>query len=159
MSNYLALDKIARFFRIIRKNGGLIGSIFKLWRTDTLKDGVLVGTDCFGNKYFENTYYMTSRCRWVEFNPMVKWDYDASQITAKWHGWIHYKTDKLPKDDCAKFCLYSCCWTQCWLLPHEENLSGTDKAFYPFKTTKDHIAVWDGCSVSTRAAKANICRA
>ncbi|CAK1554648.1 unnamed protein product [Leptosia nina] len=140
---YLALDKWFRLIRIISQNGGPFGSIIKLWRTDTLKEGKLIGTDAFGNKYYENTLYMICRSRWVEYNPNVKWDYDASQVTAEWFGWLHYKTDRLPSQDCAKYCLMSSPWTRCWLLPHEENQTGTDKAYYPYQTTKAHIVVWD----------------
>lgn len=39
-----------------------------------------MGHDCYGNRYFENKNYMIARSRWVEFNPQVKWDYDASQV-------------------------------------------------------------------------------
>ncbi|XP_038216697.1 probable NADH dehydrogenase [ubiquinone] 1 alpha subcomplex subunit 12 [Zerene cesonia] len=145
--NYLAFDKWARFLRIIMKNGGPIGAVLKLWRHDTLKEGKLMGTDAFGNKYFENTYYMISRSRWVEYNPIVKWHYDPSQVTAEWYGWLHYKTDRLPTEDCAKYCLMSCPWTRCWLMPHEENLTATEKAYYPYSTTRAHIYVWDGRNI------------
>lgn len=37
MIRLLALDKWARFVKIIVKNGGPIKSVFKLWRNDTLK--------------------------------------------------------------------------------------------------------------------------
>nr|XP_026500835.1 probable NADH dehydrogenase [ubiquinone] 1 alpha subcomplex subunit 12 [Vanessa tameamea] len=139
----LALDKWARLVKIIFKNGGPIKSIFKLWRTDTLKDGKFVGYDSYGNKYYENPNYMLGRSRWVEYNPAVKWDYDASQVTAEWFGWLHYKTDQVPCEDCAKYCLMSCCYVHKWLLPHSENFSGTDQAFYPYSTTRKRIYVWD----------------
>lgn len=37
MQAILALDKWARLGRIIRQNGGVIKTISKLWRMDTLK--------------------------------------------------------------------------------------------------------------------------
>ncbi|XP_045458475.1 probable NADH dehydrogenase [ubiquinone] 1 alpha subcomplex subunit 12 [Melitaea cinxia] len=140
----LGLDKWARFVKIIVKNGGPIKSIYKLWRNDTLKEGKFVGSDSFGNKYYENHYYILGRSRWVEYNPLVKWEYDASQVTPEWFGWLHYKTDRVPSDDCAKYSLMSCSYVRCWLLPHSENLSGTDQAYYPYSTTKARINVWDG---------------
>ncbi|XP_022125596.1 probable NADH dehydrogenase [ubiquinone] 1 alpha subcomplex subunit 12 [Pieris rapae] len=149
---YLGLDKLARLFKVIAHNGGPIGAIFKLWRTDTLKEGTHVGTDAFGNKYFENTYYMISRSRWVEFNPKVKWEYDASQVTAEWYGWLHYKTDRLPSQDCAKYLLMSSSWTCKWLLPYQENMTGTEKAYYAYSTTRPYIYVWDGTSIASRGS-------
>lgn len=40
-----------------------------------------MGSDSFGNNYYQNDYYMLGRSRWVEFNPAVKWEYDASQVS------------------------------------------------------------------------------
>lgn len=56
-----------------------------------MKIGTLVGTDKYGNKYFENNYYFYGRNRWVEYAPHVHMAYDASQIPAEWYGWMHYK--------------------------------------------------------------------
>lgn len=56
-----------------------------------MKIGTLVGTDKYGNKYFENNYYFYGRNRWVEYAPHVHMDYDGSQIPAEWFGWMHYK--------------------------------------------------------------------
>lgn len=36
---------------------------------DNLRPGTLVGTDRFGNKYYENPHYIYSRNRWVEYAP------------------------------------------------------------------------------------------
>ncbi|XXG43825.1 hypothetical protein AAC387_Pa01g3776 [Persea americana] len=52
----------------------------------------LVGVDKFGNKYYEklgNTQY--GRHRWVEYGD--KGRYNASQVPAEWHGWLHFITD------------------------------------------------------------------
>lgn len=60
-------------------------------RHDDLKIGTLVGTDKYGNKYYENNYYFYGRNRWVEYAEYIHMDYDASQIPAEWYGWMHYK--------------------------------------------------------------------
>ncbi|XP_004932832.1 probable NADH dehydrogenase [ubiquinone] 1 alpha subcomplex subunit 12 [Bombyx mandarina] len=148
--SYLALDKWARVIRMTIQNGGLFKSLYKIWRMDTLKEGKYIGCDEFGNKYYENKNYMLGRSRWVEYNPQFKWDYDASQVTPEWFGWLHYKTDRLPSEDCAKLCLKCCCWTHRWRLPHTENMSATERAYYPFRTTRTHISVWDGRSICNR---------
>lgn len=62
-----------------------------LFRFDDLKTGTLVGTDKYGNKYYENPYYFYGRNRWVEYTDHVNMDYDGSQIPAEWYGWMHYK--------------------------------------------------------------------
>ncbi|THG05431.1 hypothetical protein TEA_011825 [Camellia sinensis var. sinensis] len=52
----------------------------------------LVGVDKFGNKYYEKlgeTQY--GRHRWVEY--ALKDRYNASQVPAEWHGWLHFITD------------------------------------------------------------------
>ncbi|XP_026762906.1 probable NADH dehydrogenase [ubiquinone] 1 alpha subcomplex subunit 12 isoform X2 [Galleria mellonella] len=146
----IPIDKWARFFRIVSQNGGPFKALYKLWRTDTLKEGKLMGVDCSGNKYYENKNYMMGRSRWVDYAPNVKLEYDASQVTPEWFGWLHYKTDRLPSEDCAKYRLYSCCWCHRWLLPHSENMSGTSEAYYPYSTVRSHINVWDGNTVCTR---------
>ncbi|XP_013147428.1 PREDICTED: probable NADH dehydrogenase [ubiquinone] 1 alpha subcomplex subunit 12 isoform X2 [Papilio polytes] len=119
-----SLGKIRYFFTIIYRNGGLWKSLWKLGRFDTLKDGRNVGCDAFGNQYFENNYYFIGRSRWVEYNKSVKLEYDATQITPD--------------------------WSQCWLLNHQPNLSGTTQAYYPYDTTRSRIAPWDGTSICSR---------
>ena len=51
LQKWLALDKFAALRRIITQNGGIRASLYKIYRTDDLKDGNLVGEDKFGNKY------------------------------------------------------------------------------------------------------------
>lgn len=60
-----------------------------------MKLGTLVGTDKYGNKYYENPYYFYGRNRWVQYATHVNMDYDASQIPAEWYGWMHYKVNEL----------------------------------------------------------------
>ncbi|XP_047040596.1 probable NADH dehydrogenase [ubiquinone] 1 alpha subcomplex subunit 12 [Helicoverpa zea] len=148
--SFLALDKWARLFRMIKQSGGLMKALYKLWRFDALKDGKYVGCDASGNKYYTNCNYMIGRSRWVEYSPNVRWSYDASQVTAEWFGWLHYKTDRLPCEDCAKYSLNCSCFAHAWLQPYVENVTGTEEAYYPYSTTKAHIKVWDGCSVTNR---------
>ncbi|XP_026331913.1 probable NADH dehydrogenase [ubiquinone] 1 alpha subcomplex subunit 12 [Hyposmocoma kahamanoa] len=140
----IALEKWKRVFRIIKQHGGPIKSLSKLWRTDTLKEGKLVGRDLHGNRYYENDYYLLGRNRWVEFNDKVKFEYDASQIHPEWYGWLHYVTDCLPCEDSAKMDIACCGWYTCWLLPYEENWSGSVKTFQPYSTTPTRIQCWNG---------------
>lgn len=105
---------------------------------DSIKAGRLVGSDKYGNKYFENPYHFFGRSRWVEYADYKNLEYDASQVPPEWFGWLHYKTDAPPFADCIKIhTKYK------WMLDHSENLSGTKDAYVPYSTTKPKIEAWD----------------
>ncbi|KAI0024558.1 NADH:ubiquinone oxidoreductase 13.4kD subunit [Xylariomycetidae sp. FL0641] len=62
------------------------------------KAGILVGTDRFGNKYFEDNEELPLRTRWVDYKVH---DYDPAQIEPGWHAWISYLVDKPPSQDAS----------------------------------------------------------
>uniref|UniRef100_A0A336MVB2 NADH dehydrogenase [ubiquinone] 1 alpha subcomplex subunit 12 n=1 Tax=Culicoides sonorensis TaxID=179676 RepID=A0A336MVB2_CULSO len=133
MSNFSGL---ARIFRYVRENGGIRNTLFKLYRMDDVKTGRLVGTDKYGNKYYEDPANFYGRNRWVEYAPHFHMEYDGSQIPADWFGWMHYKTDLPPNRD-GNRPQYS------WMADHSQNLSGTKDAYYPYTTTTQKIEAWD----------------
>ncbi|KAL1132503.1 hypothetical protein AAG570_010458 [Ranatra chinensis] len=135
MDKFIGLDKLARFFAIIKQNGGITGSLFKLFRQDDLKVGTLVGEDKYGNKYYENKMYFYGRSRWVEYADHYFLDYDGSQVPAEWFGWLHYKTDYLPHQDPGRP-KYN------WMSDHKENMSGTSRQYVPYSTTPPKIHSW-----------------
>ncbi|XP_013175998.1 PREDICTED: probable NADH dehydrogenase [ubiquinone] 1 alpha subcomplex subunit 12 [Papilio xuthus] len=135
LAKYLALDKIANFFTIIKQNGGIRGSLYKMYRQDDLKDGVLVGQDEFGNKYYQNPRFFYGRNRWVEYSDNFNMDYDGSQVPAEWFGWLHYKTDLLPHEDPSRP-KYK------WMVPFTENMSGTTGQYTPYSTTRPKVEPW-----------------
>ena len=103
--------------------------IFIWWNQDTLGTkvktilfGKFVGKDNFGNKYYESK----SGKRWVIYSGEI----DASKIPVEWYSWIHFTHNKIEKNHELE--RYS------WQKIHQENLTGTDKAFYPNKN-KDAI--------------------
>ncbi|GLV36654.1 NADH dehydrogenase (ubiquinone) B17.2 subunit [Carabus blaptoides fortunei] len=136
MAKLLGLDKISKLMSIISENGGIRASLYKLYRMDDVKDGKLVGTDKYGNKYFTNPRYFYGRNRWVEYAPKYGMDYDGSQVPAEWYGWLHYKTDLLPNEDPSrpKFT---------WMADHKENMSGTSEQYVPYTTTVPKIHAWN----------------
>uniref|UniRef100_A0A0K8TTE2 NADH dehydrogenase [ubiquinone] 1 alpha subcomplex subunit 12 n=1 Tax=Tabanus bromius TaxID=304241 RepID=A0A0K8TTE2_TABBR len=136
MARYLGLDRIGKIFQMIRDAGGIKNAYMKLYRFDDLKLGTLVGTDKYGNRYYENPYYFYGRNRWVEFADHVNMDYDGSQIPADWFGWMHYKTDIPPNRDGMKV-QYK------WMADHSENLSGTKGQYMPYTTTRPKVEAWD----------------
>ncbi|KAK9876298.1 hypothetical protein WA026_012596 [Henosepilachna vigintioctopunctata] len=135
MAKFFGLDKLAYLFRIMKENGGIRSSLYKLYRMDDLKMGTLMGIDKCGNKYFENNRYFFGRNRWVEYAPKYGTDYDASQVPSEWYGWLHYKTDLTPDKDPSRP-IYK------WMSEPTENMSGFSGAYIPYSTTKPKIEAW-----------------
>ena len=95
--------------------------IFIWWHQQTLGTfiytlffGKYVGKDVFGNKYYSNTRGK----RWVIYKKRV----ESSTIPPEWHLWIHFLTNNRPSNESVKFS---------WQKNHEENLTGTKKAYKP----------------------------
>ncbi len=88
-------------------------------RLYTYFHGRPVGTDEFGNRYFEEKRARTglrSR-RWVLYAQVA----EASAVPPEWHAWIHYTTD-------APIPLAS---RKPWQKPHLPNLTGTSASYRP----------------------------
>ncbi|MDA0781025.1 MAG: NADH:ubiquinone oxidoreductase subunit NDUFA12 [Rickettsiales bacterium] len=79
--------------------------------------GKLIGTDEFGNRYFEDkkTDYSGKKKRWVLYKGMA----EPSKVPPSWHGWLHYTTDNIPDEQYK------------WQKPHTPNLTGTKNAYFP----------------------------
>ncbi|CAL4088208.1 unnamed protein product, partial [Meganyctiphanes norvegica] len=134
MASYVGLDKLGKALRIVKENGGIRSSLYRLYRLDDLKTGTVIGTDAHGNIYRQNNNYLYGRNRWVEYAPAVGMDYEGSMVPAEWYGWLHYKVDEPPTTKAPTD--YS------WQSGHEFNVSGTPKAFIPYSTTKPKIEAW-----------------
>ena len=98
-----------------------IKQIFTWWHRQTvgtfiytLFTGKLVGKDEFGNKYYSNS----KGKRWVIYTNRV----ESSKIPPEWHLWIHFLSNNKPSNNSIKFK---------WQKKHEENLTGTAKAYKP----------------------------
>lgn len=89
-------------------------------RLYTFLHGRRVGTDSFGNVYFEARRDMAhgKKKRWVVYKGIT----EASKVPAEWHGWLHYTHDNLPSGDKPKVP---------WVKPHLPNLTGTAGAYAP----------------------------
>jgi NADH:ubiquinone oxidoreductase subunit len=96
--------------------------IFTWWHRQTIETflytlffGKFVGSDHFGNKY----YTSKKGKRWVVYKGLI----ESTQIPSEWHLWIHFIKNKIPsKDNINKYE---------WQKKHEENLTGTNKAYKP----------------------------
>ena len=80
----------------------------------TLFCGKFVGEDKFGNKYYSSA----KGKRWVIYKNRV----ESSKIPPEWHLWIHFLKTNRPSQELTAFK---------WQKSHEENLTGTDKAYKP----------------------------
>ena len=98
--------------------------IFTWWNRDTFGTriktilfGKFIGSDEYGNKYYESKRGK----RWVIYASEI----DASKIPVEWYSWIHFTPNKIEKDhELKKFD---------WQKPHQPNLTGTEAAYYPNK--------------------------
>ena len=102
----------------------ILKKIFTWWNHYTLATklktiffGRFVGSDTFGNKYYESK----SGKRWVLYSGEI----DASKIPVEWYSWIHFTQNKIEKNHNLE--KYE------WQKPHKPNLTGTDSAYYPNK--------------------------
>ena len=107
-----------------------LSPIFSWWNGPTVgtllavnSRGRPVGTDEFGNRYFEarnaKDSYDGRKRRWVLYKGYA----EASKIPPDWHGWMHYIYDDVPSETPLK--------RKSWEKPHEPNMSGTPFAKVP----------------------------
>ncbi|KAB8078389.1 NADH ubiquinone oxidoreductase subunit NDUFA12-domain-containing protein [Aspergillus leporis] len=100
------------------------------------KAGTLIGTDRYGNKFYENTEELPLRTRWVDYKEQ---EYDPSQIEPGWHAWISYMVDQPPHAD--KILQTG---VRAWELPeHRPTLTLSRAAFKTYSTVKPKYSAWD----------------
>ncbi len=92
-------------------NGSTLNTQIYTWRK-----GQLVGEDEQGNKFYQTA---DGKRRWVIFNGEA----EASRVSPDWHGWLHHTYDEPPTSAPLPH--------KPWEKPHEENLTGTDRAYVP----------------------------
>ena len=80
----------------------------------TLFLGKFSGKDQFGNKYYSGS----NKKRWVIYKNNI----ESTKIPPEWHSWIHLQRKNKPSEDEKKFN---------WQKEHQENLTGTSKAYKP----------------------------
>ena len=97
-------------------DGATIGTRLWSWRT-----GGKVGSDTFGNIYFEGNMLTPGgfKRRWVIYDGAN----DASRVPPEWHGWLHHTLDAVPDAALPP--------PRIWEKPPMANLTGTNEAFRP----------------------------
>lgn len=92
-------------------HGATLGTLWTTWRS-----GRFVGTDKFGNRYYQNA---AGTRRWVLYAGTV----EASRVPPEWHGWLHHTFKEPPTVAPAQ--------ARAWERDHVPNLSGTPMAYRP----------------------------
>ena len=109
----------------------MIKEIFTWWNKQTLGtriwsylNGVEVGRDVAGNRYFSNK---DDSKRWVIYNSQV----EATEVNPEWNNWLRFTSIDKPIDK----------KNYDWQLEHRPNLSGTQNSYSPKKSpfNKDSI--------------------
>ena len=100
----------------------------------TALTSVQIGTDIFGNKYYESRFrkdYLGNKARYVIYNGLV----EASKVPPMWHSWLHYLRQDAPKKDAPH---YKYKWEKDFI----PNITGTKFAYAPIlkKTSNDYVA-------------------
>lgn len=102
-----------------------------------IKAGTLVGSDSYGNKYFENTTEdeIHLRTRWVEYKDR---DFNMSQVEPAWHYWLGYGVDVAPNATAPEFTSKRAYPTPV----HTPAGTGGPNAFVTYNTVKPKISAW-----------------
>lgn len=91
-------------------------------RLYTFFNGVAIGKDEFGNRYFEQKRKdegATRKRRWVLYKGVA----EPSKVPASWHGWLHHTLDIPPTEQAPV--------SYAWQKEHTPNLTGTKLAYQP----------------------------
>ncbi|MDA7948592.1 MAG: NADH:ubiquinone oxidoreductase subunit NDUFA12 [Hyphomicrobiaceae bacterium] len=106
---------------------GLFKEIFAWWtgntygtRLFTLRKGVFVGEDEFGNRYYRER---KGTRRWVIYRDLA----EASKVPPDWHGWLHYTVDEPPTEEDYR--------PKAWQKAHRPNMTGSPGAYRPQGST------------------------
>ncbi|KAI6379754.1 hypothetical protein MCOR25_001885 [Pyricularia grisea] len=134
------MSTLSRTFGYLRRIG-----IKEYWHQlnyigDT-KAGTLIGTDKFGNKYYENMEEeLPLRTRWVDYK---KHDYDAAHIEPHWHAWLSYMVDTPAHQDALT--KINRPWAP---KEHVPNRTATRGAYKPYSTTVPKFKAWEPRAVA-----------
>ncbi len=88
----------------------------------TFFKGRQIGSDPFGNRYFEARSERTAtghKKRWVMYQGAA----EPTKVPPAWHGWLHYSTDILPDEKSSL--------PYTWSKEPLPNLTGTGLAYVP----------------------------
>lgn len=130
------MSTIMRTLRNLRKIG-LKDYGHQIQYMGDTKAGTLIGTDRWGNKFYENLEEeLPLRTRWIDYKSK---EFDASQIEPGWHAWMSYLVDKAPTQD--KLLEIG---KRPWEIPYPTpNFTLSRGGYRPYSTTKPKYSAWD----------------
>ncbi|KAF4548114.1 ATP-dependent bile acid permease-like protein [Elsinoe fawcettii] len=135
------MSTIMRTLRNLRKIG-LKDFGHQMQYIGDTKAGALVGTDLYGNKYYENlAEELPLRTRWVDYKDK---EYDPSQIEPGWHAWMSYMVDKPPTEDPILQRKVRV-WEP---TEHRPVMTMSRSAYKPYSTVKSKYAAWQPVAAS-----------
>ncbi|MEM9937747.1 MAG: NADH:ubiquinone oxidoreductase subunit NDUFA12 [Pseudomonadota bacterium] len=96
-------------------------------RFDIKRRSEHVGTDDYGNRYFQDRKVSVEgrKRRYVIYKGLA----EPSKVPAEWHGWLHYTFDEPPTEAPLA--------TKSWETDHKPNMTGTDFAYRPKGTLRE----------------------
>ncbi|EUC42888.1 hypothetical protein COCMIDRAFT_102346 [Bipolaris oryzae ATCC 44560] len=128
------MSTLLRTLRNLRRIG-IKASFLSSLHCDT-KAGTLIGTDRYGNKYFENLEEeLPLRTRWVDYKDK---EFDPSQIEPGWHAWMSYMVDKSPAVD-PLLQRQVRVWEP---KEHRPTLTWSRSGYKPYSTVKNKYSPW-----------------
>lgn len=81
-------------WKYVQQRGGVKPVLQELAAQSVIRtDGTLVGTDKFGNQYWEDKNAAQLRDRWVVF---AQKEPDPTTVPGEWHQWLHHVGDAPP---------------------------------------------------------------
>ena len=99
----------------------MLKEIFTWWNGQTIGtriwsyfNGILVGSDKVGNKYYKNAL---DTKRWVIYKNII----ESTQVSPEWNNWLRYTSLSVPSETVK----YE------WQKNHSPNLTGTNAAYDP----------------------------
>ncbi|MEM8617819.1 MAG: NADH:ubiquinone oxidoreductase subunit NDUFA12 [Pseudomonadota bacterium] len=94
---------------------------------DVKRRSTLVGTDDYGNRYFEDRKPSVEgrKRRYVIYKGLA----EPSKVPAEWHGWLHHTLDTPPSEAPLK--------RRAWETDHKPNMTGTMFAYRPKGSLKE----------------------
>ncbi|KAG9248228.1 NADH-ubiquinone oxidoreductase subunit B17.2 [Calycina marina] len=140
------MSTILRSLQNLRRSG-IKNALHQMQNIGDTKAGTLIGTDKFGNKYYENLKdELPLRTRWVDYKVSFP-EWEPSQLAPGWHAWISYMVDKPPTEDPI---LQT--GVRSWEIPeHRPNPTMGRGSFKTYSTVKPKITAWDPSKIATRS--------
>ncbi|ODV92309.1 hypothetical protein CANCADRAFT_84820 [Tortispora caseinolytica NRRL Y-17796] len=127
------IRQVKNLFRI-----GPVRAFKEVVQLGDIKYGRLVGTDSYGNKYYENAEEdeIHLRTRWVIYKQYYP---DPATLEESWHAWLAHGLKEAPTELAPENIVH-----RKYPVPKTKQFaSGTPAAYVPYNTIKPKYASWN----------------